>query len=1033
MPRTPSKDASIDRLVDIASFALAYAAYSNWLTENSKEWDSHLATGVKLFKKYYSSLEASLPVYIEPLLDKAVSAKPLYHTILSGDMDTKIVHSGNFFDHFFKWVKAHPQDASNVFTGRSQRAAYKIAAAVQESAFPARLNHLAGIPSVSGANVLRKWIEESAKLSGAPITTTESVMTDAESSVIVAHKLQNVETGISVADTKTQTAADLQGEKADLLGELENIQQTSKSPETVMAVAATTLAQHPTSQVAIRGKLNAEQTAAMLADGKVLISAGAGSGKTRVIAAKVAHLVEEKGYKPEQILATSFTNKSAAELKHRVENTFGVKGANVATTHSICRQIINDWGTAQERKAALGAIPPDKDKRDENSTSSKQSNADQLFGLAVAQVQLRQYGNQKKSFGPPNYWKDPVGEWFNMGLNLVDGTGKRVGKRRLMTMVGNFQSFRISPEKAWDENKDSDRKSLAYMAAVVYAAYEWLKHNHTTMAPCMDFNDWLNTANDIVHNNQQAANALQSQYKAVLVDEAQDLNKTQHSLFQKVGEKADTMAYIGDDKQAIYAFRGAVPEEFVHLPEKGYKLQSLETNYRSGSKIVDAANTLIAHNGNRQIPMVCKSTPEKGTGTITAEETESHEMSGLRCAEEIENALKTSEHARDNDAEIGDPVTADDFGIMVRNNAEKDAFELGLIAKGIPYRSKGTYFNKPQVMAITNWMTIAAIHSKDTTDAEINDAVLRAHMNPGFFLGDAFKQGLMRACPKGRNYFDFLTSNEQGAASSIYNQAWQSRQKGNIIAYADALKKVAAIGGDDKTDAAGVIAHILNIDGAQGSFKDWLIESVDSGDISEEERGGSKPTAEMIERASLAPIRPLIEMAKSQNDPAKFMAYIKKMKLANRTVHKGEDDKREPAVQLDTVHQWKGLEKKHVFISMASGVFPHFKSDEEAAKKNEKAYDDERRLAYVAITRGEKSVHIFCPRVNYLGKDSGPSRFVGEACIPITNLPEAAAVQPMDPAQKAAAALKPRAAKPLTYGELIMGSVNNYSDKMLAE
>jgi superfamily I DNA/RNA helicase len=202
-----------------------------------------------------------------------------------------------------------------------------------------------------------------------------------------------------------------------------------------------------------------------------------------------------------------------------------------------------------------------------------------------------------------------------------------------------------------------------------------------------------------------------------------------------------------------------------------------------------------------------------------------------------------------------------------------------------------------------------------------------------------------------------------------------------VASYREVVRQVVSFDGD----TAQVLRMIMDIQGSKQSFQDSLIEQIDADDLAEEL--GREPTEEEIREAALVPIRPVMAVAENFQDPKKMMAFIHKLKKANSQTRKADEDP-EPAVPIMTGHSWKGLEAKHIYISMAAGVFP---PNEELMRRDEApdpiikagTIEDERRLAYVAITRGEDSVTIMCPNENYRGQPSGVSQFVAEACIGI--------------------------------------------------
>ena len=955
---------SIERFLDVVMLSIGLGAYGVWINDKGGgKADALFKKGMQTGRRFAPLLSEGFDLFIAPLMerqDAAMLQQGWRKAMRPGAVMNVFANKGAFFGVLMPWLRRHQQILRDLFPGRSYQAALKIAAAVAEESPEATLHKLAAIPSVSGLRAIRKWNESAAKAVGASLTEAESVQADAESIQPVIEKIRTIQTELDVTDADTQEAADLAAQRAVLRQEIEEAAEESENPEAIRSTATSSLAEAPRSRIAEQAGLTPEQTKALLAEGKVLITAGAGSGKTRVLAAKVAYFVKEKGYRPEQIMATSFTRKSAMELKGRVEELFGIKEAEIGTTHSISGNIIRGFRPQWNR--ALNA--------------AMNGTIDRIFSIAMVQVELSPsagsggygggggYGGRGKSRGyryaAKNLYKEALGQWFNLGTKIEDKKGKPIGKKRIKNFIGKWKMGGWGPDQAWSHYEGKrEEEPTAYFAAAVYGAYEYLKNQDKEFAPAFDFDDWLLKATEILEEDPRALEAMQRRFKVVMVDEAQDLNPTQHKLFSLIAGKADTFAMIGDDKQAIYGFRGAVPEEFIDLPtEKNFEVESLTMNFRSGKEIVEAANRLIAHN-QKQIPMVCEANVErKGMGQIKAVLPETHEQAAAIAASEISDSIKNG------------GMSPSDFGILVRNNAEADAYALALLAKGVPFRSSVDFFSKPIIKATLAWMRI----NTGGSDEQINDAVITAHQTPGFFLDKQFGNHLANQVGRGENYLDYLLG-----GGSVYPESW--RDKKMVAPYVEALRSVMEF----KGPASGAIRFIMGLQGSKMSFQDSLIEQIDADDLAEEL--GREPTEEDIEEAAFVPIRPILSVADNFADPAKMMDFIGKLKSANDTKRKDDEDP-EPAVMIGTVHKWKGLEAKHVYVSMAGGVFPppeDLLSQEQTSDPiiRPQTIEDERRLAYVALTRGEDSVTVLSPTTNYKGKEGGMSTFIAEACIGI--------------------------------------------------
>lgn len=428
---------------------------------------------------------------------------------------------------------------------------------------------------------------------------------------------------------------------------------------------------------------------------------------------------------------------------------------------------------------------------------------------------------------------------------------------------------------------------------------------------------------------------------------------------------------------SIYEFRGATPDKFINMSElveggQSFVTKMLDTNYRSGRVIVDAANHLMSHN-KKQIPMTCKAHEDrKGIGVISARKTETHEDAARYAAETVRDFCEGE----------GAPMGYNDFGVAARTNAELFAFCVEMLKLGIPFRSKVNMFNNPTANSLLSWAALANCAPDD--QATINEVVLNSYRAPNFNLNRMFNEQLQRKA-NGNNYLEYLKS---GGWRNIYEGSQSWRNERYVKPYTDMLAAVK----EKKGSPTEVLNFIMELRGpaiAAGKPGRSMLEDLvdetkkdpDSTDMLVED-AQTKVTDEDVRRLALAPIQPLLEVAANYQDLGPFMTYLNKLKKANDKQHKydnpEEADYNEPAVVLDTVHGWKGLETKHIFVPMASGVFPHSKS-----MGDEDSLASERRLAYVAITRGQDNVTILCPSINHIGKPAGPSDFVGEACIPI--------------------------------------------------
>lgn len=596
------------------------------------------------------------------------------------------------------------------------------------------------------------------------------------------------------------------------------------------------------------------------------------------------------------------------------------------------------------------------------------------------------------------YFSAPARQWFNLGLPLTEkdsrGNETPIPAGVFKQAITKFKGAAVSPSEAWAMTGGDP-------TAAVYAAYEWLKGptGETDFQNRGDFDDILLDVSKMLLENPRTLRQVQSRFKVLLVDEAQDLNRAQHVMFgliagfldpakvplvagaEKLGAlgkddgsmTADTYVFIGDDKQAIYSFRGADPEAFIDMSDlveggAGFKTEVLKTNYRSGELIVEAANRLIKHN-SKQIPMTCKANPQRvDRGGIDVVQFAPIEGRDMKVPAEWLAETIASDMAEGRAGSKG----YDAYGVGLRSNAEAYAYGVALIQKGIPFRSKANFFNDPNTKALLHWLTLADEGASGNVE-RINAAVLGARSVPATKLGATFEDKLTQMATG--NYLEWLESN----AHLIYSGSW-----GDLLqAYIANLKTIAALKG---SPAEQVLAAVMSLQGFDGrSVEDVLLDKVrEDEEVLAEIRAESATgtvTEEAIAEIAFAPIAPLKGLLAARADLTEAMKYTRQLQAANAKLSAVDDPDakgvHEPAVTLGTMHSWKGLEVENMFLPLVGGRFPRVGSTEEELAS-------ERRLAYVAVTRGENRVLVLnIPTVRRT--KAGPivevSQFISEMCL----------------------------------------------------
>lgn len=442
---------------------------------------------------------------------------------------------------------------------------------------------------------------------------------------------------------------------------------------------------------------------------------------------------------------------------------------------------------------------------------------------------------------------------------------------------------------------------------------------------------------------------------------------------------ADTFAFIGDDKQAIYEFRGALPGEFIRKSElvpdnEGFKTYLLDTNYRSGSEIVEAANRLIAHNTD-QIPMVCKATPAKGMGKIVREQVGFADEGPRVLTERILQAKEEAEAQG-----VSMKGFYKNFGLAVRTNGEVAMYAMAMIEAGIPFRSKKNFFGGPILGPLTS---LLKLYIPGTPVDERNECVVKGVRAPNFGVNGKTLADKLEALRAG-DYLEYLTTDK--GYTRIYSMDSMTEKMKAYVSYLEELEGLAS-----KGNSRAMIDFILNYKTPDGSnFGEQLAAEVRNDEEEMEEvrmaaaEAKSEVTPELLLAQALKPMSPIYAVAEKYPKAKDFIGYLNSLVIKNQTRNKtdAEDiDGESDTVTIDTVHGWKGLEVAHLFLPMEEDKFPHMMSS-----GTEEGLASERRLAYVGFTRGQQSVTIIEPKYRQKGEkviELNPSKFVEEACIPL--------------------------------------------------
>ncbi|MDO4992646.1 MAG: 3'-5' exonuclease [Prevotellaceae bacterium] len=638
-------------------------------------------------------------------------------------------------------------------------------------------------------------------------------------------------------------------------------------------------------------QLNESQRAAVeYIDGASLVIAGAGSGKTRVLTYKIAYLLTQ-GYKPWEIMALTFTNKAAREMKDRIINLVGseAQSLQMGTFHSVFAKILR-----REAKFLAGGH------YDSNFTIYDEADSRSLCKSIVKQLEL-----DDKIYKPADVH------------NRISWA-----KNKLM----------MPEQYAEDMNVlSSDRDSKMPEMAKIYEMYVI----NCRKSNAMDFDDLLVYTFRLFYDNPEIKKQYSAKYKFLLVDEYQDTNYAQQQIVWQLASEHHHVCVVGDDAQSIYGFRGANIDNILDFQQQyeGSRLFKLEQNYRSTQRIVQAANSLIKHNG-RQI--------EKN---VFSENAEGDKLIMRQLASDREEAISV---CRDIKTEVRrNDLQFKDFAILYRTNYQSRTFEEQMLKDGIPYRIYGgmSFYQRKEIKDIVAYFRLVVNHNDE-------EAFRRIVNYPARGIGDTTVQKLL------------------AGANAYRASVWEVSS--NPAAFGVSISKGIATKLEGFRSLISSFAERLETDDAFSLGSEIIKKS----GITEDIYSGSNP--EDVSRQEnldefLASMQDFVESSREEGLPIGLVDFLQDVSLmSDKDSGDAEDDNK---VTLMTIHSAKGLEFPHVFVvGMEENIFPSPMCTDSMRK-----LEEERRLLYVAITRAEKRCVLTCAKSRYrFGRMEfdAPSRFL---------------------------------------------------------
>lgn len=617
-------------------------------------------------------------------------------------------------------------------------------------------------------------------------------------------------------------------------------------------------------------------------EGPLLVLAGAGSGKTRVIAHKVAHLVKAHGVAPDSIAAITFTNKAAREMHTRVAALCRFESRArpwISTFHTLGLRIL------KEEHAACGLKPRFTifDARDSEA--------------ALADIVRRTVGSNSIDVG---LLQQRLSGW----------------KGALLEPAGLPAAETADP--------------LGRTAAACYGEYlrALLAFN------AVDFDDLIRLPSLLLRQDAALRAKWQARLRWLLVDEYQDTNAAQYELVRLLAGEAARLTAVGDDDQSIYAWRGARPENLAALTRDypGLKVIKLEQNYRSLGVILKAANQLIAHN------------PHVFDKRLWSERGFGERIRVIAAADEFSEAEQVVN--RVNHQHLVHGMAWRDFAILFRSNHQARVFESALRERGIPYVLSGSrsFFDASEIKDLLAYLRLVANPDDDA-------ALLRVINTPRRGLGTASVEAMVRvAATTGRSLRATLAS-EALAAQVAPRVSALTRE---FDAWLTQRERAAGEIGPD-----ALLRQIV----ADIDYEDHLLQTSDT---PEDAARRLRNVGELVD---------WIARLLKQDADRTLADIVNALTLIDMLDRKEEEDGTD-ALALMTLHAAKGLEFPEVFlVGFEEGILPHRSSIED------ETIEEERRLAYVGITRAEQRLTLSYARTRRrYGKieECQPSRFLEE-------------------------------------------------------
>lgn len=619
-------------------------------------------------------------------------------------------------------------------------------------------------------------------------------------------------------------------------------------------------------------------------EGPVLVVAGAGTGKTATVVKRIEHIISDGYALPWQVLAITFTNKAAGELKERLENTIGPEANDIwaHTFHSMCSRILRRFGDRLGYSQHFTIYDTDDQKR------------------VIKRVQKQ--------------------------LGIED---KFLNHRSILTEISRAKDNLLSPRDYKNENSADFRKAKI---AECYREYQ----AELKRSDAMDFDDMIYNVVKLFKENEDVLQLYQHQFKYIIVDEYQDTSYAQYVLTYLLADEYHNICVVGDDDQSIYRFRGATIENIMRFKERyeaeGVKVIQLQLaeNYRSMQNILDAANSVIKNNKTRLADKRLRSYAGKDGDKVVLYTAPSELDEAQFIIDEINENVKNGKSYKDH-------------AVLYRMNAQSRNIEIMMAKSGISYRIIGgnRFFDRKEIKDIVSYFAVI-------NNPADNVRLQRIINVPKRGIGDTmFNHVLEIAQAKNMTAFEVCEHADK------YEKT--QRSAGKLKNFCDMIN-----GFREKLEDGMSVNDLLQEVLEQTQYFEYLIEE--------------DPTKAEDRKANVQELSSMFVKYEEEDDEFTLQTFLEDVALVSDIDSYNAD---EDSVVLMTLHSAKGLEFPVVFIpGMEEGIFPGNQSI-----YDESELEEERRLAYVGITRAREKLYLINARQRMLYGQTNrnmQSRFIGE-------------------------------------------------------